>query len=154
MRNKVDEVHQQFCKFLVTNFDLILFPTFETSQMVSRYERKIATKTARQMLNWGHYRFKQRLLFKVQQCGSKVAIVNEAYTSKTCSCCGFLKHNIGGAKRFNCDRCGADMDRDINATKGIFLKNHEGLNSASGPPPFCVPIGSQMHGYSECKLKC
>ena len=82
LRNKVDEVHKQLCKFIVTNFDLILLPTFETSQMVSRYERKIATKTARQMLNWGHYRFKQRLLCKAQQCGSKVAIVNEAYTSK------------------------------------------------------------------------
>ena len=36
IRDKVDEVHKQLCKFLVSNFDyrLILLPPFETSEMV------------------------------------------------------------------------------------------------------------------------
>ena len=36
LRNRVDEVHKQLVRFLVTNYDLILLPSFETSQMEGR----------------------------------------------------------------------------------------------------------------------
>src|SRR3989338_9158347 len=64
LRNRVDEVHKQLVKFLVINYDLILLPSFETSQMVGKVGRKIRSQTVRSMLTWSHYRFKQRLLFK------------------------------------------------------------------------------------------
>ena len=64
LRNRVDEVHKQLVKFLVINYDLILLPSFETSQMVGKVGRKIRSQTGRLMLSWTHYRFKHRLLFK------------------------------------------------------------------------------------------
>ena len=54
--------------------------------------------------------------------------VNEAYTSKTCSCCGNIQWNLGGAKLYKCSQCKAVMDhRDDNGAKNIFLKNYEAL---------------------------
>ena len=64
--------------------------------------------------------------------------MNEAYTLKTCSECGYVKHNLGGSKVFDCDEYGGVMDRDVNGAKNIFLKNFEalGLSLALGPTPF------------------
>ena len=53
--------------------------------------------------------------------------MNEAYTSKTCSECGYLKRNLGGSKVYHCDECGSVMDRDVNGAKNIFLKNFKAL---------------------------
>ncbi len=127
IRNLVDEVHKQLAKFLATNYDLVLIPSFNVSEMIRKGERCINSTTARQMVTCAHYRFRQPLLFKCRQYGCKVAVVNEAYTSKTCSCCGYVKYNLRGAKVFKCPSCAAVMDRDVNGAKNIFLRNYEAL---------------------------
>ena len=107
IRNLIDEVHKQLAVHLGRSYDLVMIPKFEVSQMIRKVGRKIGAKTARQMATWAHDRFRQRLTFKCRQFGCKVAIVNEAYTSKTCSCCGNVKYNLGGAKVYKCRACGA-----------------------------------------------
>ena len=139
IRNLVDEIHKQLASHLARNYDMIMIPTFETSQMVNRQGRKIRTKTARQMMCWSHFRFKQRLFTKCRQHGSKAVVVNEAYTSKTCSCCGHLKWNLGGSKVYKCSHCHSVMDRDVNGAKNIFLRNYEALG-VSIPNPGAYPL--------------
>ncbi|MDP2434222.1 MAG: transposase [archaeon] len=140
IQDLVNEVHKQLAKHLATNYDLILLPKFETSQMVKRKDRVIGSQTARQMVTWAHYRFQQRLLFKCRQYNCRVAIVDESYTSKTCSSCGALDYKLGGKKVYRCASCKMVMDRDINGAKNIFLKNFEALTLvlALGPTP-CSP---------------
>ena len=121
------EVHKQLCKFLVTEYDVIMLPSFETSQMVTRVQRKLNKKTVRNMLTWSHYKFKKCLIFKARQIGKKVVIVNEAHTSKTCSCCGWYHKKSGGSNTFHCQQCKTIIDRDVNGAKNIFLKNYEAL---------------------------
>jgi putative transposase len=132
IKNLIAEIHWKTARFLCTNFKVILLPTFESSQMVS----KLASKTARAMLTWSHYTFKQRLLYKAKELGVKVIIVNEAYTSKTCSACGHIQ-NIGSKSIFKCE-CGLTIDRDLNGARGIFLKN---LSLALDDTPFS-PLSS------------
>ena len=127
IHNLISEVHKQLSKFLVTNYDVIMLPSFEISQMVIKDGRKLNRKVVRLMTSWGHYRFKQRLMFKAREYGKKVVIVNEAYTSKTCSCCGWIHDKLDGRKTFECQNCGSKMDRDVNRAKNIFLKNYEVL---------------------------
>ncbi len=137
IRSLVNETHKQLAKFIATNYDLVMIPKFETSQMIKKGARKICSSTVRQMLKWAHYRFRMKLLFKCRQYGCKVAFVNESWTSKTCSSCGFIDHKLGGKKVFSCPQCKMIMDRDINGAKNIFLKNYEalGLHLALGPTP-------------------
>lgn len=124
IRNLVDDCHKKIVKFLCANYSVVLLPSFETHQMVIRNQRKIRSKTVRAMLTWSHYRFKQRLLFKRQEYPwCKVAVCNEAYTSKTCGCCGELHHKLGGNKRFKCPTCQTEIDRDVNGARNILLKN-------------------------------
>lgn len=137
-----DECHKKITNFLVSNYNAILLPSFETQQMVIRNQRKIRSKTARAMITWSHYRFKQRLLFKRKGSTSllryygidfltyslefpscRVVICDEAYTSKTCGQCGHLHLRLGGAKTFKCPSCSLVVDRDVNAARNILLKN-------------------------------
>ena len=112
----IDDLHKKTAHFLVTRFSEIVIPTFETSQMVT----KLRSKTARSMLSFAHYRFKQFLIAKAEEYSCKVRIVSEAYTSKTCSYCGHIQ-NIGSKKIFKCS-CGVKVDRDLQGARGIYLR--------------------------------
>ena len=94
----VDELHWKTIRFLLDNFDVILLPAFETSQMVQRGTRKIRAKSVRSMLTFAHYRFAQRLEWKAASLGKMVIRGSEAYTSKTASWTGEIIQNLGGRK--------------------------------------------------------
>lgn len=134
IRNLVNEVHCKLVKWLVTNFDLVLLPKFETQSMCQKTQfvaedgtrhrpRKINGKVARAMYTWSHYRFQQRLLHKIReypQC--RVVICDEDFTSKTCGHCGFVHEKLGGNKTFKCPSCHVSLDRDVNGARNIFLR--------------------------------
>ena len=124
IRNLVDDSHKKLANFLCEHYDLIMLPKFETSQMVIKRKRKINSKTARAMLTWAHFRFRQRLIAKAREYpGCWIKIVDEAYTSKTCGRCGHINEQLRGKKVFHCSRCDLTIDRDINGARNIFLKN-------------------------------
>jgi putative transposase len=121
IQHLVKELHHKTARFLVDNFDAILLPSFESSQMVSKSCRQLRSKTVRQMLTLSHYQFKKHLEWKAWESG-KVALtdINEAYTSKTVSWTGEVK-KIGGSRVIK-DADGNCMNRDLNGARGIFLR--------------------------------
>ncbi|NEQ80395.1 MAG: transposase [Moorea sp. SIO2I5] len=121
IKNLVNELHHKAARFLVDNFDVILLPTFDTSQMSKKQNRKLRSKTVRNMLSFAHYRFKEFLKHKATENGKIVVDVCEAYTSQTVSWTGELV-NIGGSKIIKSKIDGRSMDRDINGARGIFLR--------------------------------
>jgi putative transposase len=122
IKNLVDECHKQSANWLVNNYQYILLPTFETSEMTNKKRRKIRSKTARQMLNWAHYRFKLHLKQKAELNGCNVIDVTEEFTSKTCIKCGHIHQKLGGSKIFKCPECNHRIARDFNGAFGILLK--------------------------------
>jgi putative transposase len=120
VQNLIDELHHKAALFLVCNFDCILLPTFEASQMVSRAGRKIRSKTVRNMLTFAHYRFKAFLKNKAFEHGKTVVDVCEAYTSKTHPETGEIKP-IGSAKRIRLTS-GEWVNRDIVGARNILLR--------------------------------
>ena len=121
VRNLVDELHHKAARWLVDNYDVILLPTFETSEMVVKGTRKLRSKAVRQMLTFAHYRFKTFLKHKAFETGKVVLEVNEAYTSKTVSWTGEVVHNLGSRRTIR-GSDGRRMDRDLNGARGILLR--------------------------------
>lgn len=123
IQNLIRDCHHKVAKYLCENFTAVLLPLFETRHMVSRIKRRIGSKTARAMLTWSHYQFRQRLLDKSREYPwCRVIIVDEAYTSKTCTHCGFIHNRLGRSKTFACPRCLVVLDRDANGARNILLK--------------------------------
>ena len=128
INNLVSEVHKQTASYLVKHFDVILLPEFGTQNMVRKLQRGgkkrlIGRRSVRKLLVRRHYQFKIWLLQKAAEYGKTVVIVDESYTSKTCSSCGWYDYNLRGKKVFNCSTCDLVLDRDVNAAKNIILKN-------------------------------
>ena len=142
IRDLVDELHHKVALFFVKNFDIILLPTFETKDMVSRARRRIGRKSVRSMLTFSHYRFKSFLKHKAFEHGKLVIDTNEAWTSKTVSWTGETVDRLGGAKKIRSLKTGDVMDRDYNGARGIFLRAlgdepflKESLQNALAPAP-------------------
>ena len=123
IRHLVDEVHWKVIKYITDNYNKVLLPSFEVSNMTSRLKRKIRSKTVRSMLTWRHYTFKQRFIDKAIKRNVVLHIVGEEYTTKTCGACGYIKNNVGGNKIFTCNNCKVTYDRDLGAARNIFLKH-------------------------------
>jgi putative transposase len=122
IRHLIDELHHKVALFLVQHFDVILLPTFETKQMVSKGARKLRKKSVRSMLHFAHHRFKLFLKHKAFEYGKTVIDVCEAYTSKTVSWTGEIISNLGGRKVIQSKLDGQRMDRDFNGARGILLR--------------------------------
>lgn len=123
IRNLIKDLHCKMARWLCSTYDYILLPVFETQTMIRRSQRRIHSKTARAMVTWSHYSFRQRLLSKARAFpGCRVVLVDEAYTSKTCGLCGYVHRGLGGSKVFSCPRCRALIDRDHNGARNILLR--------------------------------
>ena len=121
IENLVQELHRQAARFLVTSFDVILLPGFETSEMVERGRRRIRSKTVRNLLSLAHYKFKLFLRNRAAEAGATVLDVSEAYTTKTISWTGEMLEGLGGASVVVAQD-GERMDRDYNGARGIYLR--------------------------------
>lgn len=123
IQNVKRDLHYQCANFLAKRYSDIIIPVFGSKDMSSRAGRKLRTKTVRSMLGLGHYAFRQRLKDTCTRWGVTVHECSEEYTSKTCSCCGWINDKLGGSKVFKCKECGHIVDRDMQGAFNIYLKH-------------------------------
>jgi len=137
LENLQRDLHYQCASFLTSKYDEIIIPVFGSKRMSSKLDRRLKTKTVRAMLGLGHYAFRQVLKDVAARKGVVVSECTEEYTSKTCSCCGWLHPSLGGSKTFSCRACSNTVDRDLQGAFNIFLKHtkeqHPGFAWVAGP---------------------
>lgn len=126
MRNRIQQLvkdlHNKVASVLTNSYKLIFLPSYETSQMVLKSQRKINRKSVRNMLSWSHGKFASNLEQMAARKGDLVVRCNEAYISKTCTNCGHIHNNLGGSKIYKCPQCGHSIARDINGARNIMLR--------------------------------
>jgi putative transposase len=98
----------------------------------------VKTKMAKSTLDAGWAMLKTMLEYKSHQAGIVFEVVNESYSTQTCSCCGVIpasspKGRAGlRIREWVCSECGVEHDRDTNAAKNILAAGHRRL--AAGIP--------------------
>ena len=105
-------------------------------------------------------KLKACLLYKGQQAGRRVSIINEHYTTQACSACGCLSGPTGRTglvvREWQCGECGASHDRDVNAAINIChlgMKHHPPSAGTSRIQAGVVQSGkvpSTGHGFNVC----
>ncbi len=70
------------------------------------------------------------LTHKATEKHKRIILVNEAYTSQTCSYCGFI-YKPYCSKIYDCKNCELQIDRDINASKNILMYCNKGIMCVS-----------------------
>ena len=118
--NIVDNMHWQIINDLCKKYEIICLEKFNSKKCV---ESNGLSKSGKQNLNdLKHFQFRQRLIFKANNQGVEVILVNPYLTSKTCSSCGNVKYSMSLEDRiYKCSNCSLSMCRDLNACKNMLL---------------------------------
>lgn len=93
----------------------------------------VKTKMAKSTLDAGWASLKTMLEYKSHQAGIVFDVVNESYTTQTCSDCGTLPNSRPkgiaglGIREWTCSECGSVHDRDTNAARNILARGHARL---------------------------
>ena len=120
IQDLVDELHWKFMNFLTKEFSVVIFPTFNVSEMNKVSNRKIRKVVVRSMMALRFYEFKERLKKKCKERHVLFIEQNEAWTSKTNSFNGEVMANLGGRESFNYQ--GLRINRDVNGSRNILLR--------------------------------
>jgi putative transposase len=120
IKYKINEMHWKTISFLTKNYDFILLPEFKTQDMVRK--KTLNKNVKRMMLMYSFYSFKQKMKWKCDVLNKKLFIVDESYTSKTCTNCGTVT-NLKGKEDLVCEKCFIAIDRDEQGSRNILLKN-------------------------------
>jgi IS605 OrfB family transposase len=116
--NLINELHWKVINDLIKRNDIIFYGDIKSHGIVKGNKNSILNRNVNDLK---FYKFKERLLFKSSEKGKLVFLVNEAYTSQTCSYCGSM-YKVKSSKIYDCKDCKRKMDRDINASKNILMK--------------------------------
>ena len=119
--NLKQELHNKSVRYLCDNYGKIIIPPFETQKMVSNI--KLDSKTSRNLMCISYYKFLSKLKSRCIEYDIDLAIRPEYYTSKTCTKCGNIKHNLSNADIYKCKNCNVSIDRDTNGARNILLRN-------------------------------
>lgn len=112
-----DDMHKKVCHYLVSNYNQILLPHFNTSNMLPN----LGSKTSRAMSTWSHFSFKMRLR---QKCIEKKVTLHEVHENYTSQICGRCLHRFKTSlEEYSCPICGLKIDRDALASRNIFIMN-------------------------------
>ncbi len=119
IKNTRQDLIHKFTTQLVKDNALIVVGDVKTTQ----FSRKKG-KLAKSVYDAGWYELKRQLTYKCENAGCRFEIVNEKYTTQTCSCCGDMSSSPKGRaglriREWTCAKCGTWHDRDINASKNI-----------------------------------
>jgi putative transposase len=87
---------------------------------------------------WPHGQFVQCVTYKARRQGIAVSQIDEAYSSRTCSQCGHVRHSTPRGRLFSCPGCGVQCHRDANGAANIVSKAVYGSYG-------CVPVQTVMH---------
>lgn len=119
IKNTRQDLIHKFTTGLVKNNALIVVGDVKSTQFNSK-----KGKLAKSVYDAGWFELKRQLTYKCKHAGCRFEIVNEKYTTQTCSCCGDMSSSPKGRaglriREWTCVKCGTRHDRDINASKNI-----------------------------------
>ena len=108
---------------LVRKFDVICLEDLNVQGMLRN------RRLSRAIQDLGFYELKRQLIYKANQFDKTVKSVERFFpSSKTCSCCGFKLEKLSlSVRKWTCEKCHAEHDRDINASINILNFAHKVL---------------------------
>ena len=132
IKNRRKDAQHKFSRKLVNKYGEIVVGDVSSTKLAK-------TKMAKSVYDAGWSQLKTMLEYKCAHAGIVFKVVNEAYTTRTCSSCGSLSgpQGVNGlrVREWRCVECGVLHDRDVNAARNI-------LHLGAGRCPPAVGITS------------
>ena len=121
--NMIDELHWKTISVLTGNYNNIFLGDMSAKSIVRKNNSILSPVQKVACLRTKYYQFQQRLKYKCIATKTNFSLIDESYTSKTCSNCGNYNEKLKGEKVYNCKKCKLVIDRDINGCRNIYFKS-------------------------------
>lgn len=119
--DRIDAMHWKVASYLTKNYDNVLIGDMSPVKIISRRGTLYSSyKEKMVLIRYG--KFRERLEQKCHQRSVGFKIVDESFTSRACSACGFVKDK-DSSKTHRCPSCPFVTDRDINGARNIYCKH-------------------------------
>lgn len=116
--NSRNDMQHKVSSKLVKDYDLIAIEDLNVKGMVKNH----CLAKAISDVAWSG--FVTKLKYKAEWNGKEVVVIDRFYpSSKTCSCCDYVKESLSLDERtWTCSQCNTIHDRDVNASKNILRR--------------------------------
>jgi putative transposase len=142
-RRRNDALHK-YSRKIVDGYRTILIGDVSNLALVKMRKAKPALHAG-----WGM--LKTQLLYKGQQAGRSVRIINESYTTRVCSSCkadtGPSDLRMLAVRVWMCSECGDTHDSDVNAARNILSAGRcpPSIRGNESSPTFVPPSHAFIH---------
>jgi len=124
--NKRRDFCHQLSRQLVDEYGLIAVEDLSINKMVKKNKDKNMKGLNKSIGDAGWRMFVDLLDYKAEEAGRTLVKVNPAFTSQTCSACGYRTAKKLSDRVHKCSSCGFEMDRDQNAAINILTLGLQG----------------------------
>jgi len=121
---KVDEMHWKIIDYLTRNYSAIFLGDMSAKSIVKKSSSVLSKVAKVACLRMKFYEFRLRLMYKCSVRNIKFKLMDEFYTSKTCSVCGNYNDTLKGEIEYHCKKCETKIHRDINGCRNIYMKQY------------------------------
>jgi putative transposase len=147
-RRRKDALHR-FSRETVDRYQSIYVGDVRSTQLVK-------TRMAKSVLDAGWGMLKTQLLYKGQQAGRCVRIINEKYTTQECNNCKALTGPAGvdmlAVRSWTCVSCGVTHDRDVNSARNIRSAGRRPPSVSGNEPSLSAQPPSQTSSRCEARI--
>lgn len=121
IKNQIADMQNHLAVKLCHEYKTIYLGDIKTKSLLM--SRRTSKKVKGDSGYFSHYKFKLKLKNVAEKYGTKLVLVNEAYTSQKCGNCRY-DESMGPSKTYKCNQlgCGYHSDRDHNAARNMFIK--------------------------------
>lgn len=142
INNKIVNIREDFqyklCNKLIKENDKIFIEDLNVKSMLESDNIQVKNSN---ISDAAFGSFKQKLIYKAESADKLVVLVGPHNTSKMCSNCGNIKKELLlKHRKYKCEACSFEMDRDQNAAinifhQGYFLEKKSGIDSEKSKTP-------------------
>lgn len=125
IHEKICNQRKDFChkesKKIIDQYQYICVEDLDIKNMVEE------SFLAKSIMDASWNQFRQFLTYKAAEAGRKLGLANPAYTTQTCSQCGYRERKKLSDRNHCCSTCGYCTNRDHNAAQNILALGIDGL---------------------------
>ena len=135
IRNIYQDFYYKISNHILNSHEYVVIEDLDLSELKQvKHENEKAEKSIHKYLMYiAIGKFFRMLEYKAQLYGRTLIKVEPKDTSKTCSNCGYIYHELKlSSKTFRCPKCGFRIDRDLNASINILKRGLELIAPSAG----------------------